>query len=221
MNNTQTTKVITPEECRFSYCNLIKPVAKQEGGDLKYSVTVLLPKTAVTTKQLIDAAIEAATQNGVSKWGFRPPIVANPVYDGDGVRPSDGMPFGAECKGHWVFTASTKADKKPGLVDINRADIINPSEIYSGMYGRVSVNFFDYNIGSKRGVGCALNHVQKTRDGEPLVSVSSAKDDFAQFSAPELKPVQAPQGQELHYDQQGNPYYTLEGQQELQYQPQN
>ena len=39
------------------------------------------------------------------------------VYDGDGVRPSDGMPFGDECKGHWVFTASAKIDYPPEVVD--------------------------------------------------------------------------------------------------------
>lgn len=78
-----------------------------------------------------------------------PPIVPTPVYDGDGVRPSDGMPFGDECKGHWVFTASAKIDYPPEVVDRMGNPIINQSEVYSGMYGRVNVNFFPYAFGRK------------------------------------------------------------------------
>jgi hypothetical protein len=91
---------------RLSYVHLLQPYANKNSGEEKYSVTVLVPKSDVATRQRIDAAIEAASQNGVKLWGGRPPKVANPVYDGDGTRPSDGMPFGDECKGHWVFTAS-------------------------------------------------------------------------------------------------------------------
>ena len=133
-------------------------------------MTVLIPKSDVNTKARIDAAIEAAKQKGISeKWnGVCPPIVATPVYDGDGVRPSDGMEFGPECKGHWVFTASAKADYPPEVVDSQGNPIINQSEVYSGMYGRVNVTFFPYMFGGKKGIGCGLGPVQKLEDGEVL-----------------------------------------------------
>ncbi|UTW68642.1 DUF2815 family protein [Anaerobacillus sp. HL2] len=85
----------------------------QYGGEpKKYSVTILVPKSDVQTKQCIDAAIEAAKQLGKSnKWnGVVRPVVAIPVYDGDGVKPSDGMPLVKKCKGHWVFSASSSID---------------------------------------------------------------------------------------------------------------
>lgn len=91
-----------------------------------------------------------------------------PVYDGDGVRPSDGMAFGPECKGHWVFTASAKADYPPEIVDKMGNPIINQSEVYSGMYGRVNVSFYPYAFGGKKGIGCGLGPVQKLRDGDSL-----------------------------------------------------
>jgi hypothetical protein len=62
---TNPTRVVTGE-VRFSYCNLLKPRASMQGGEEKYSVTILLPKSDVATKQRIDAAIEAAKQNGTS-----------------------------------------------------------------------------------------------------------------------------------------------------------
>lgn len=171
---------VTTGEARLSYVHLFKPYAAMQGQEEKYSVTVLVPKTDVDTMNRINAAIEAAKQRGISeKWnGQCPPMVPTPVYDGDGVRPSDGMPFGEECKGHWVFTASAKVDYPPEIVDKQGNPIINQSEVYSGMYGRVNITFYPYSFGGKKGVGCGLGPVQKLRDGEPLsgshVSASQA-----------------------------------------------
>lgn len=173
-----TTHVVTGE-VRLSYCNLLQPRAPLGGGEPKYSVTVLVPKSDSRTITALRAAIEAATQAAVSKsWGgVRPPRVPDPIHDGDGVRPSDGAAFGAECKGHWVFTASSR--QQPGIVDANINPIIQPTEIYSGMYGRVSVDFYGYNQAGKRGIGCGLVNVQKLRDGEPLGATrASTQDDF-------------------------------------------
>jgi hypothetical protein len=198
MNNPNPTRVVTGE-VRFSYVNLLKPRASQQGGEEKYSVTILLPKSDVATKQRIDAAIEAAKQIGKAKsWnGVIPPMVAIPIHDGDGVKPSDGMPFGEECKGHWVFSGSTKVDQPPVIVDIHQNPIINPSEIYSGMYGRIAVNFGPYSNAGKKGIGCYISkNVQKTRDGEPLgSSAPDAASDFGAAPAPAY-------GQQPQYAQQ-------------------
>ena len=110
-------KVLTGE-VRLSYANLTTPRAAQQGGEPKYSVTLLIPKSDAATKSDIDAAIQAAANEALAKvWnGARPPMLKVPIYDGDGVRPS-GVPFGDECKGHWVMTASTK--NKPQVVGID------------------------------------------------------------------------------------------------------
>lgn len=161
---------VTTGKVRLSYVHLFKPFAHSQGQEEKYSCTILIPKSDVETKARIDAAIEAAKQKGIAdKWnGVCPPILPTPIYDGDGVRPSDGMAFGPECRGHWVFTASAKADYPPEVVDANMNPIINQSEIYSGIYARVNVNFFPYMFGGKKGVGCGLGPVQKIADGEAL-----------------------------------------------------
>lgn len=161
---------VTTGEVRLSYVHLFKPYAFQPGQEEKFSCTLLIPKTDTDTMARIDNAIAAATEKGVSdRWnGVRPPVIPNPVYDGDGVRPSDGMEFGPECKGHWVLTASAKADYPPEVVDENMNPIINQSAIYSGIYGRVNLSFFPYAFGGKKGIGCGLGPVQKLRDGESL-----------------------------------------------------
>lgn len=202
MNNVDLKKVVTGE-VRFSFVHLTKPYAKQPGAEEKYSVTILVPKSDFATKQRIDSAIQAAIQEGTpTKWnGVKPPVVATPIYDGDGVRPSDGMPFGDECKGHWVFTASSKT--APEIIDAQKNPIINQSEIYSGMYGRVSVRFFAYNSNGRKGIGAGLGNVQKLRDGEVLGGGrASAQDDFADESvqAPQYQQPQAPQYQQPQFD---------------------
>lgn len=170
------TKVLTGE-VRLSYVNLTTPRAAQQGSEPKYSVTLLIPKTDVATKANIDNSIKAAYEEGVSKkWGGAHPQPKVIVHDGDGLRPS-GLPFGDECKGCWVLTASTK--NKPQVVSIENVNCeLLPADIYSGMYARVTINFFAFDTAGSKGVGCGLGNVMKTRDGEPLSGGASAATDF-------------------------------------------
>ena len=192
MINNNTTAVTTGK-VRLSFVHLFKPYAFQPGQEEKFSTTILVPKSDTETKAKIDAAMSAAIEKGIKdNWnGVRPPILNTPVYDGDGTRPSDGMPFGDECKGHWVFTASSKVDYPPEIVDVSGNRIISPSEIYSGIYARVHVNFYPYAFGGKKGIGVGLGPVQKVSDGEPLGG--GAVSASAVFGAPTQNNVgQAP-----------------------------
>lgn len=171
---------VTINDVRFSYCNLFQPKApfNNPTGEPKYSATILVPKSNTAAKAAIDQAIAQAIDAGVpGKWGgIRPPQPSICVHDGDGPRPSDGSPYGEECKGCWVFTASSK--DKPFVVDSQVQNIIDPTQVYSGMWGNVSVSFYAYNQAGKKGVGCGLNGVQKTRDDEPLNGRVTAQEAF-------------------------------------------
>jgi len=195
MTDQYNTRLVTGE-VRFSYANLLTPRTENGDTEPKYSTVVLLPKSDVDTKQRIDFAIQQAIEEGrVGKWnGVVPPTVATPVYDGDGVR-QNGMPFGEECRGHWVFTAKTNAKYPLNIVDLGFNPIITPTDIYSGMYGRIAVDFKAYDHAGRKGIGCYIStNVQKTRDGEPLAgSAPAAADDFggaAQAQAPYGQPAQ-------------------------------
>lgn len=205
---------VTINDVRFSYCNLFQPKApfNNPQGEPKYSVTVLVPKTNTAAKAVIDNAIAQAIDAGVSsKWnGVRPPQPAICVHDGDGPRPSDGSAFGEECKGCWVFTASTK--QPPFVVDEYVQNIIDPTKVYSGMWGNVNVTFFAYNNAGKKGIGCGLNGVQKIRDGETLGGQITAQEAFKAVGAPPTAaPAYAPPavdpitGQPVNYTPTGMP----------------
>lgn len=174
---------ITINNVRLSYCNLFqaKPPFNNPNGDPKFSCTILVPKTNTEAKAAIDAAIQQAIEAGVAKaWsGVRPPQPNICIHDGDGVRPSDGSPYGEECKGMWVFTASAKQDRPPFVVDGQVQKIIDPTQVYSGMWANVNVNFFAYNSAGKKGIGCGLNGVQKVRDDTPLSGQVTAEEAFS------------------------------------------
>lgn len=189
-------------EVRLSYVHLAAPYAnpQQPNAEPKYSVTLLIPKTDAVTKADIDNSINAAINaavNGKAWNGARPPIVAIPIHDGDGVR-QDGTPYGPECKGMWVLTASRRGqDGKPWVCDISNPNVeLAPQDSYSGMYARCTIHFFGYSNAGKKGVGCSLDGVMKTRDGESLGgAVKPTANEFAQFAQfaqeaqPQINPV--------------------------------
>jgi len=169
------TKFVTGK-VRFSFCHVFEPQAPVGGGDPKYSVTLLIPKSDAATMAKIQAAIQEARDNFCKKNGASalPAKPTHTLHDGDGLRPG-GDPFGPECKGCWVITVSAK--QKPVVVDSFGNQITDPGELYSGCYGRASINFYGYNQAGKKGVSAGLLAVQKLHDGEPFGTVGSA-DDF-------------------------------------------
>lgn len=169
------TKVVTGK-VRFSFCNLFEPQEALGGGEPKYNVTLLIPKADTVTVEKMKAAIAEARENFCKKNGASalPAKPNHTLHDGDGLRDS-GEPYGPECKGCYVITVSTK--QKPVIVDSFRNPITDPGEVYSGCYGRASINFYGYNTNGKKGVSAGLLSIQKLHDGEPFGMVGSA-DDF-------------------------------------------
>lgn len=175
---------------RLSYVHLTKPFSNDPQQAPKYSTTILIPKSS-SNKAAIDAAIAVATNTGkTGKWnGVVPPVLNNPVHDGDGVK-SDGTPYGPECAGHWVLNASSSAETPIEIVDRNMVKIMDATQIYSGIYANVCVTFYPYLYNGKKGIGCGLGPVQKVSDGEPLggsaptaASCFSALGDEGGFNA--------------------------------------
>lgn len=170
-NKNQATKVVTGE-VRFSYLHVFEPHAIEEGQDKKYSVSLLIPKSDKKTLNAIKKAIEAAKVAGKAKWGGKIPAnLKMPLRDGDVDRPDQ-----EEYAGHYFVNANST--NKPGIVDANVQPIIDSTELYSGCYGRASVNFYAYNVSGNKGIACGLNNIQKLRDGETLGGRSHAEDDF-------------------------------------------
>ena len=174
--NLNPTKVITGPNTRWSYANVWEPKAIKDGKP-KYSVSLIIPKSDTKTVAKIKAAIEAAYKEGESKLKGNgrtvPPLAAlkTPLRDGDVERPDDEAYRSA-------FFINANSATAPGIVDANREPILERSEVYSGVYGRASINFYAFNTNGNRGIACGLNNLQKIRDGESLGGRIRAEDDF-------------------------------------------
>ena len=175
--NSNPMKVITGSDTRWSYANVWE--AKSiNGGTPKFSVSLIIPKSDTRTIAKIKAAIEAAYREGEAKLKGNgktvPPLSAikTPLRDGDTERPDDP----AYANAYFINANSATA---PGIVDANLQPILERSEVYSGVYGRASINFYAFNSNGNKGIACGLNNLQKIRDGEPLGGKSRAEDDFA------------------------------------------
>ncbi|KEQ22331.1 DUF2815 family protein [Paenibacillus tyrfis] len=176
----QTTKVITGK-VRLSYTHIFEPQSI-DGGDEKYSTAILIPKTDKETLRKIKAAVDAAKELGKSKWGGKIPAnCKTPLRDGDEERPDDEA-----YAGHYFLNATSK--NKPGIAKpvgkgtdgkTKFQEITDSTEVYSGCYAKVSLNFFPFDAKGNRGVAVGLNNVVKVQDGEFLGGRSSVNEEFA------------------------------------------
>lgn len=170
-------------EVRFSYANVFAVRKNEDGSDGKYSVCLLIPKTDVQAKKLIDAAVEAAKQAGIpSKWGGKLPSAAKlhlPLRDGDAENPDDPT-----YEGMWFMNASST--QKPGVRVLENGvmnEALDSDDFYSGCWGAVVVNFFPYNVSGNVGVAAGLNNLIKTRDDERFGGGRSADADFGDMAS--------------------------------------
>lgn len=170
------TKVVTGK-CTFSYLNCWDPKSIN-GGTPKFSVSLIIPKSDTKTVNKIKEAIKAAYEEGNSKLKGNSrsvpalSVIKTPLRDGDAERPNDEA-----YKNSYFINANSPT--APGIVDANCNQIIDRSEMYSGVQGRASINFYAFNSNGNRGIACGLNNLQKLSDGAPLGGKSRAKDDFS------------------------------------------
>ena len=178
---------VTTGKVRFSFVNIFTPKAFKDGDDLKYSLTIIIPKADATTVAKLKAAVEAAKNKGLSeKFGGKMPAIFDANFGGTTVRDADNdknndgnliVSEHPEAAGCYIMHIASK--NAPGIIDENKQAVIDSKKVYSGCYGRVNITFFAYNSNGKKGISAGLNHVQFLEDGEPLGSSVRIEDAFA------------------------------------------
>jgi hypothetical protein len=169
---------VTTGKVRLSYAHLFEPHAI-EGNEPKYSVSVIIPKSDKETLQAIKDAVNQAKEDGKAKWNGKVPAnVKTPLRDGDTEREGDEAYAGC-----YFLNANSK--NKPGIVDKDVQPILDQSEVYSGCYARLTLNFYAYAASGNKGIAAGLGNVQKLEDGEPLGGFTRAEDDFEAIESAE------------------------------------
>jgi hypothetical protein len=164
------TKFVTGK-VRFSYANVFQP-AETPNGTLKYSVSILIPKSDKDTVARFKKAFEEVKAANANYFGGAiPKLLKGGLRDGD--EEKDDPVYA----GHYFINASS--NEKPGVVDADLNPILDQSEFYSGCYGRASITLYPYDTSGSKGIAAGLNNVQKLEDGDKLGGATSAAADFA------------------------------------------
>ena len=167
--NKNPNKVIIP--CRFSFLHCWEPDSVN-GSEPKYSVSAIIPKSDTKTIAAINAAVENAKKESISKWGGKIPAnLKLPLRDGDIDRPDDEAYAGC-------YFLNANSRQAPQVVDALVKPILDQNEVYSGCYGKISVTFYGYNSNGNRGIAAGLGNIQKLRDGESLGGRVKAEEEF-------------------------------------------
>lgn len=171
-----TTKVVTGK-VRLSYVALLEPKAF-EGQEPKYSAVILIPKEDKKTLNKIKKAQKAAYEanKGDKLKGVKWENIKTTLRDGDEEKDTEEQP---EYAGHYFMAVSSKT--KPGIIDGFKNPIDSADDVYSGVFARVSLNFYAYNFAGNKGVTAGLNNVQVVAKGDYLGGRSSADADFDEW----------------------------------------
>ena len=178
MSKKHPTKCTTGARTRCSYLTIHAPKAYGDSKP-KFSASLIIPKDDVATLTKIDAAMRAAYEDGVSILkgkgrtipAYEEIIKDGPLHDGD--KKKDGDPAYQNA-----FYLNAKNERRPGVVDSNKNEILDSSELYSGIYAKAAIGFYCYNKNGNRGIGVSLDYLMKMADGQPLGSTISVDEAF-------------------------------------------
>ena len=134
MANQNSTKVVTGI-VRLSYANVWEPTSVN-GGTPKYGVSLIIPKSDKKTINAINKAIDAAIQAGIGKFGGKIPNKA-----------ALKLPLREAYADSFFVNANSPT--APQIVDRAVQPILDRTEVYSGCYARVSINFYAFPCPAK------------------------------------------------------------------------
>ncbi|WP_427114157.1 DUF2815 family protein [Megasphaera sueciensis] len=160
---------------RISYANIWAP-KETPSGTMKYSCSLLIRKDDKKTLAKISEALKQVKNDSASKekWGKVIKELHMPIRDGDTDRPGD--PNYEDC---YFINANANEDRAPKIVDRDRNEILDKSEVYSGCYCQAVITFYPYAASGNKGIGCGLQGLRKIKDGEPLSGSVVTDSDFS------------------------------------------
>lgn len=169
---------------RLSYAYLWEPRASEGSDTPKYQTCLLVPKTDVATYNALNAAVNAAKEEGKGKcWNGKIPARLDiALRDGDEKADSADDDRFDSFRDHWYINA--KAGKPVPVNDVTNSPITDKDKVYSGAWAYVSVTAFPYSTNGNRGISFGLNAVMKTYDDEMLGGAGGGAGDFEGMEIP-------------------------------------
>lgn len=167
--------IVSPK-VRILYPSLFTPAVQMDGSTTKYECTILIPKSDKRAIKAFEDAIQetiddALRGNGKTKFteaDVRRKTFFTPLRDGDEDKMDNDIYAG-------MMFLKAKSNRKPKVVDakVKPIEDMDADEVYSGIWGRVSINFYPFDVSGSKGIAAGLGNVQKVADGEHLGGGSS------------------------------------------------
>lgn len=167
-------KVVTGKAI-IAHPNLFSPRPENSEIDAgKYTAMVIIKKSDTETVAKLKAAVEAAIK---AQWPDKAPGgLSKPVKDGDAKFAEDEKKY-PYLKG--CYYLNVKTTTRPKVFDTKLNEIIDPTEVASGDYAKVSMNFKGFDKAGNKGVGVYVNAVQHLGKGPEVIGGGDARNDFS------------------------------------------
>jgi len=146
----------------ISFPALFTPKLAKGATEPKFGVTVLLPPGDPQIAA-IQAEVEAAKANSFPS-GYTGADECFGPYD---TKYAGKDYYDQRFSGYFVFSCSAKQDDRPSVVDPTYQQIVDPSQVFSGMVAYVNAGISGYTKG-KGGIGGWLNGVMTTTEEAPM-----------------------------------------------------
>lgn len=161
---------VTPKG-RASYPFLFAPQADKKGGKARYKVELLFDKEDEAVMEGLNALQKACKKLAAAAFGKEFALSKKcklPIKDGD---EKEDKPEYENC-----FYISPWSYTRPNVVGPDKSNL-EPGDFYGGCYARVSLTPFCFDVDGSKGVGLALQNVQKMADGDKFGGGATRKAD--------------------------------------------
>lgn len=154
---------------RLSFAHIFQPAPDLNGND-KYSASLIIPKKSQTANRLKQAIADMLADPEIKK-NLGKGNIRNPLRDGD---EKDDEAYADS----YFINAKSNPDHKPKVLDKDRQEVVDPSEVYSGCYVQAVVSLYPYNKGVNKGIGVSLLAIRKIKDGKAFTGSVVSDTDF-------------------------------------------
>jgi hypothetical protein len=167
------------EKAKFSVQMLFQVAESPASKALGIKVVDITPLRNAVAAILLEKLGVDWQKKITERKGDGSPVYRMPFRDGNAVEKRD-----VDGYGQGVIYVTASSLYKPGVIDANKVEILNPQDVYGGCIMRASVHPYWYEVKGNKGVTFGLDNAQKVRDCQPFSGRTKAEDDFDAIEQP-------------------------------------
>jgi len=171
---------------RVSFPSLFEPRVNEQ-GKRSWSVVLVFDPAAQQTAEYAEM-VKTIEQTAAERFGQKIPS----GIKRKSLEPKSGYPITSTAAKEQYFSWAedgsvmvTLSSRYPPLVvDRDKSEILDASQVYAGCYARASYSCYAYSASGNEGVSFGLRALQKTADGDSLTGGGRASaDDFGDVAS--------------------------------------